>query len=156
VLEALLGLGKAFASVVFRPRPKLHVSVEHTGGESAGVTFRAYAANDGLRPTHDVRVVARLGRTRDVVYTSHSFDLSADGKRVAVKPQIVLPSPGLADLIHACNNDPTLYGSALAVELEWKGKVRAHAAYREPDYDPVSDSGRYAAKLAHSREHGRV
>ena len=154
-LGLLLGAARLWLQWRGRTRPKLRVEAfcnGSSGSDGVGVTVQCW--NEGGGHAHRALVRAYLvGDERELV---HEEEVDLPSGTADKRVRFALPRPGKADLIHACNHDVTLYGNTLDVELHWDGRRRSRYPFTEPEYDPVTDGGRYEAKREHWRAHGRL
>jgi hypothetical protein len=154
VLALLVGAARLWFQWRGRTRPKLRVEAFCNGSSGAnGVGITVQCWNEGGGHAHRVTIRAFLGDQREQVH-EELVDLPAGA--ADVRRRFALQRPERADLIPACNNDVTLYGDELEVELHWNGRRRARFTFVEPEYDPTTDRGRYDAKHEHWRAHGRT
>ena len=124
-----------------RPVPKLGVSVKCTGGGSQ-IDFTAFVENSGTGHAAGCMLTAELEGV-GLVFTSGPFGLPAGTFGHPIR--FGLDRPRYGDLVHALNNEATIYGRRLTVRLKcgWRSATDFHD---EPRYDPETDAARYAAQ----------
>jgi hypothetical protein len=121
------------------------VSLKPTGGSNGQVDFRAEISNYG---TTACRANVSADLDGEGVRCEPAYlDLAPGGKPERVT--IVVPRSSYGELMHACNDDTTLYGATLTVRASASGKDHARPrTWKEELYDPENDRGRYEAQQA--------
>ena len=121
--------------------PRIRVRVECTGG-GQGVSFLARVDNTSVtQPALDCRVRADITGIGGV-FQSAAFSLPAGTLGHEVRFDV--ERPRYADIVKALNNEPTLYGKTLVVQVDHAGRRKA-AKYRwdEARYDRQTNGARY-------------
>lgn len=90
----------------------------------------------------DCELTATLDGVGEVFHTT--LDLGPSELNREVRFQLERPKYG--DLIHANNNELTLYGHTLTVRVRSGRLWRANTRLRETMYNPQTDAARYAAQ----------
>jgi hypothetical protein len=136
----LLGpLANLYRAFMARPRPDVRLLELKRAGASAGrLDFALQVQNYGNQSAR-ATVTARVG-DQDVTATPAVLDLLGNGPPETVS--IVVPRPELGDLMPECNNEPTLYGRELLVELT-NDRHRSTETWRELIYDAETNRARY-------------
>jgi hypothetical protein len=93
------------------------------------VSFPVRVGNEGPGHAHGIILRAYLGDDSEPIFSSTPFELNSG---VAHGVHVRVPRPNLADLIPACNNEPTLYSKPLRAELVYRGARLVGASY--PDH----------------------
>jgi hypothetical protein len=128
-----------------KPRPELRAELKSTGGGS-GVDFSAKVSEIGNQiPAIGVHVYAEL-EGEGVVYEKELFNLAAGELDKLIMFSLERPKHGT--LVKACNDATTLYGRALTVTAVSENGGVASATWREIEYDPETERGRWQAMQA--------
>jgi hypothetical protein len=128
---------------VWRRIPRLQVRVTVDGGSVGAIDCRAWVSEVGnIVPAMQTVLSVWLEGTPDPVYVSSPFNLRAGEVDHVVGFTLARPTQGV--LVRACNNQPTLYGRALTVEVS-SGRHKARAEWRETAYDSETDGARHEA-----------
>jgi hypothetical protein len=121
------------------PRPDVAIVDKLARGTASGtvIGFSGSVQNLGLRP---IRVDLRAAVDDTPVECQPAFlDLLVNQEPKPVT--VLVPRDQLADLMHECNHDPTLYGRALSLTVAVDGEEVASDTWTEPVYDPETNRG---------------
>ena len=132
-------LVKLYRAINARPRPDLVIrQLEPTGGGGSEIDFNLIVQNAGTKVAW-ATVTARVG---DTTVATHPSTVELLPQAPAMNVRVIVPRPDLGNLVKEFNNDSTLYGRELAVEVA-EGKHRATRVWREHVYTPEENRDRY-------------
>jgi len=114
------------------------VEITPTGGSSGDVDFRVEVANYGARQCR-CRVEAHVAGAA-VQCIPQTVDLIPNQPPQRVR--VLVPRPHLGDLVPGLNNETTLYGEPLRIELICDKQV-ATREWREKLYDAATERARH-------------
>jgi hypothetical protein len=118
-----------------RRRPKVALrEFRFNGGEAGRLRFYATVQNIDDRIIVG-ELAARIG-SEEMVVEPRQVNLLVNVKPIAVL--IFVPRPRLGDLVPALNNEPTLYGDTLELEMRVDGGVAASDEWSELVYDDAN------------------
>ena len=135
--------GSAVLKLLGQRRPSLRVTVKATGGGTL-VDFSAHMSNVGDKAAMGCIFTAELDDGIGEVFRHGPFNLRPNEIDRLILFGVERPRYG--GLIHANNNETTLYGRVLTVRLRAGWLWRATARYREPTHHPQTDGARYQAQ----------
>jgi hypothetical protein len=125
--------------ILSRPRPDVRIlELKSTGGSEPSVNFTADIANYGTQPCR-CEVTATVG---DEAVQCQPAKLDLNPNTDPKSFRVLVPRPGLGDLVPQFNNETTLYDKTLLVQAS-SGRHKATAEWHEVVYTPAENSERH-------------
>jgi hypothetical protein len=120
------------------PDPKI-LSVTPAGGAPDYVDFVADVVNHGTQHCR-VRINARIGSSE---VRCHPAEIDLVPQATPKPVRVFVPREELGNLVKELDDETTLYGETLRVEIVIGEKVKASREWREKIYDEATDRQRF-------------